>query len=561
MTRTDVTHRHAGARCDSGGACDAPARRPPPEPPSRERRCPLAMDDAPDALVVLSPVRDAGGSILDFRIECANRAWRALLESPDGPVAGRTLYDALPFAAERRELHAKVMETGVPATGILESSADRVLEYRVARSDGSLVVSLRDVTGREQTARALQASEERYRTLVEGLDAIVFVTEAGSGTTWVSSQGERMLGYSTQQLGEPGFWRSIVVPEDRARTAAVWDNDEELDEYDLEYRVQRGDGTTIWVHDRMKCTRDVKGNVLRWYGITVDITAQKELRQQLIRNERLNAIGGFASSVAHDLNDLLLGISLFTEFVRDTFAEDDPRRPDLEQVEGSAERGRALLSRLLSFARGQVAAFTPIDPARIVGDFAPIVRRLAGPAVKVHVSAERDAGRVLGDRTQVEQIVLNLASNAVHAMPNGGRLDIEVSHRPAEAPGAPTARQQRGPGGYGTTAAGCVYILVRDTGVGMNAHTAAHVFDPFFTAREAGHGNGLGLVTVQNIVKAFGGTIHVTSAPGAGTSFEVLLPRLADDEQRRSAARRAHSAPSSAGCRSSRTPRPGRPAT
>lgn len=489
---------------------------------------------APDPLVVLSPIR-AGGSIVDFRIECANRAWRGLVGNADATFVGRRLHEVLPVTSELRELDAEVMETGRSAVGVLESRG-AIFEYRAYRSDGSLVVSLRDVTDREQVARALQASEERYRTLVEGLDAIVSVTDAETGTTWVSSQCERMLGYAAEQLAEPGFWRSLVVPEDRARTSAVWDNDKELNEYDLEYRVRRQGGTTIWVHDRMNCARDASGKVRRWYGITVDITALKELRQQLIRNERLNVIGGFASSIAHDLNDLLLGISLFTGLVHDTFADDDPRRPDLEQVEATVERGRALLSQLLSFARGQVAAFTPVDLARLVLEFEPIVRRLAGPAIKVRIAAERDAGRVLGDRTQIEQIVLNLASNAVHAMPNGGQLNIEVSKSSAGGPDTEADRKKRTADEDRTQNGAFVRILVRDTGAGVDAETAAHVFDPFFTTREAGHGNGLGLTTVQNIVNSFGGTIQMVSSPGAGTSFEVLLPRLADRNPRRQAA-------------------------
>ncbi len=474
---------------------------------------PLALDDAPDALVVLSPIRDAAGGILDFRIEYANRAWRTLFGHAHADLAGRRVYEALPATAARRTMHATVMETGEPAVGTLELSGS-VLEYRVARSAGSLVASLRDISERVLAVKALRASEERYRTLVEGLDAIVFVDDAEAGTSWVSAQAERIMGYPPAQLAEPGFWRSLVVSEDRARTVALWDHDEHLDEYDLEYRVRRADGATIWIHDRMKCVRGVNGKVLRWYGLSFDVTDLRTLRQQAIHSERLEAIGQFASGVAHDFSDVLLGIALYSGFVRDSLPDGDPRAQDLDQVQATVERGRGLVSQLLAFARGQDVAMAPIDPALIAREVAPIVQRLVGPTIEVRVTADRDPGLVLGDRTQYEQILFNLASNAARAMPDGGRLEIEVTE--GNAP--------RGRGG-----SGWVRIVVRDTGVGMSAETVARVFEPFFTTAERGYGTGLGLTIVHSIVRSFAGTIDVTSAPGAGTTFEILLPRMTEE--------------------------------
>ena len=489
---------------------------PPLDRTPREWRWLNALDDAPVALAVLTPIRDAAGCIADFRIEHANHAWRRLFGQPQGGLVGRRLYEALPVIAGERAVHAAVMDGGQPAVGFMELGDSVLVEHQVVRSGGSLVLSARDVTERLRAARALRASEERYRTLVEALDGVVSVRDMEAGTSWVSPQGERILGYPPGRLAEPGFWRSLVVPEDRARASETWDHDQDLNGYDLEYRVRRADGATIWLHERMTCVRDADGRALRWYGISFDITALKVHGRRRIRSARLEAIGQFASGVAHDFSDVLLGISMFNGFVRETLPEDDPRAHDLDQVAASVERGRALVTQLLAFARGRDVALGPIDPALIAREFGPVAQRMAGDAIEVHVTAEGDRGRVIGDRTQFEEILLNLVSNAAHAMPDGGRLDIEVSDRSGRQPGAPRA--------------GWVRIVVRDTGEGMSVETAARIFEPFFTTREREFGTGLGLTSVHRIVESFGGTIDVTSAPGAGSSFEILLPRMAEEQ-------------------------------
>ena len=485
---------------------------PPIERETREWHWLSALDGAPVALLVLTPLLDLAGRLLDFRIEYANHEWLQLLAQAHADLVGRRLSRALALTAAQRTLHEQVLETGVAASELVELPGRVFVEYRVARSGHSLVVGARDVTERVRAARALRASEERYRSLVGGLDAIVSESDLESGTMWVSAQAERILGYPAERVAEPGFWRSLVVAEDRERTAAAWDHDEELEEYQLEYRVRRADGEVIWLHDRMRCVRGTDGRPTRWYGLTFDVTDLRAMRQRRIRSERLEAVGRFASGVAHDFNEILLAIELFGGFVRDSFEEDDPRVADLDQVTDTVERGRALVSQLVAFARGQDVAMTPIEPAAIARDFVPILERLVGRAVEVRVTTSPDAGRILGDRTQFEQILLNLGSNAARAMPEGGRLGIDVREAPARRPCC----------GKG----GCVRVVVADTGIGMSAATMARLFEPFFTTRKGHPGAGLGLATVHGIVEAFGGTIDVTSAQGAGTSFEILLPRI-----------------------------------
>jgi len=244
--------------------------------------------------------------------------------------------------------------------------------------------------------------------------------------------------------------------------------------------------------------------------------ALEEQRQRLRQAQKLEAIGRLAGGVAHDFNNLIGVILGYTEsLARDATPAQQAK---LEQIRRAGERGAQLTNHLLAFGRRQVLHPRPLDLAAVVRDAAPMLRGLLGGGVTLSLTAASGGAQVLADPLQVEQVLLNLVTNARDAMPGGGALEIrvdEVELGAEEASRWPWAR----PGTW-------LRLGVRDGGHGMDADTRLRIFEPFFTTKAPGQGTGLGLATVHGIVEQSGGGIVVESAPGAGSRFDVFLPRL-----------------------------------
>ncbi len=246
---------------------------------------------------------------------------------------------------------------------------------------------------------------------------------------------------------------------------------------------------------------------------------EDKLRQAL----KLEAIGRLAGGVAHDFNNLLTAMLGHAELLLEALAEGEQREAAVE-IRDAAKRAAALTQQLLAFGRRQARNPRVLDLRGVVGDLAPILRRLLGEKHELVVRERATAGRVRADSAQIDQILLNLVMNSRDAMPGGGSIEIEIGDASddevAVAFHAERPRQ------------GCVMLAVRDAGNGMDAETRARLFEPFFTTKKPGRGTGLGLATVYGIVQQSGGAISVKSEPGVGTAFEVLFPRVADEASR-----------------------------
>jgi two-component system cell cycle sensor histidine kinase/response regulator CckA len=231
-----------------------------------------------------------------------------------------------------------------------------------------------------------------------------------------------------------------------------------------------------------------------------DVTERRALEDQLRQAQKMEAVGQLAGGVAHDFNNLLTVIGGYSEIARRRIGA-GPGANELVEVERAAERATQLTRQLLAFSRQQVMDPVSLDLREVVAGLLPMLRRLIGEDIEIAVLADDALPAVLADRSQIEQVVVNLAVNARDAMPTGGTLTIE------------------------TRAIGDdVCLAVTDTGVGMTRETLDRVFEPFFTTKEVGQGTGLGLATVHGIVSQSGGRVHVYSEPDLGTSFKVYLP-------------------------------------
>jgi PAS domain S-box-containing protein len=286
--------------------------------------------------------------------------------------------------------------------------------------------------------------------------------------------------------------------------------------WNYEHRVVRPDGSVRVIEVTSEPVLDDAGRAIRIIGSVQDITERRHLEQQLREAQKLEAIGRLAGGVAHDFNNLLTVILGFTETMLESLPPGDDHHTSAEQIRTAARRAAGLTQQLLAFGRRQVFQLQVFDLNLVLGEMRGILQRLIGERIEIVLSLDPRPTLLRADRGQIEQVVLNLALNARDAMPARGRLSILTSHH-----GAAT--------GAGSGRAGGPWLLltVSDTGVGMSPEVQAHIFEPFYTTKEVGHGTGLGLATVYGIVTQSGGHIEVSSTPGVGSTFRIYLPASA----------------------------------
>jgi len=248
-----------------------------------------------------------------------------------------------------------------------------------------------------------------------------------------------------------------------------------------------------------------------------DVGEQRRLESQLRQVQKLEAVGQLAGGIAHDFNNILTAMMTAGRFAWRTLPEGHPARADIEEMLAAADRAAGLTRQLLAFGGRQVLETRILDLGETVRGIEGMLRRLIGEHIALEIRIDSGASRVRADPGLLEQVIVNLAVNGRDAMPGGGRLTIEVS--------AAAAADECAGGDPELPPGPMVRLAVSDTGVGMDAATAARAFEPFFSTKSVGAGTGLGLSTVYGIVTQSGGAVRVSSAPGQGTTFRVYLPR------------------------------------
>ncbi len=276
-------------------------------------------------------------------------------------------------------------------------------------------------------------------------------------------------------------------------------------------------GTELVIQSRWTLIRDDEGRPKSVLAINTDITEKKKIEAQYMRAQRMESIGTLAGGIAHDLNNILAPIMMSIDILKET-ATDSQARMILETIEISAKRGSDIVRQVLSFARGIEGQRVEVQPRHLLNDLENIIKNTFPKDIRLQFHVPNDIWTILGDPTQIHQVLLNLCVNARDAMPNGGTLKIAVENCELHEE-LLTPNPQAKIGRY-------VNISVTDSGSGIPGNIIDKIFEPFFTTKELNKGTGLGLSTVMAIVKSHEGVINVSSEPGRGTTFKVSLPAM-----------------------------------
>jgi signal transduction histidine kinase/CheY-like chemotaxis protein len=285
----------------------------------------------------------------------------------------------------------------------------------------------------------------------------------------------------------------------------------------IEYRMRHKDGTWRFLESTASPVRNEKGEIEKLVIVNRDISERKQLEEKFRQAQKMEAVGRLTGGIAHDFNNLLGVMIGYAESMQRRLDKTHALRESVDEIVNAGKRAGSLTQQLLAFSRQQVLHPTVLDLNLIVSDMEKLLGRVLGDDIKVMTGLHADPARLKADRSQLEQILMNLAVNARDAMPKGGRLILRTANVLMDEA---FARQHPYPVQQGSY----VLLTVADTGTGMDAETKARAFQPFFTTKEKGKGTGLGLSTVYGVVKQSAGYIDVFSNPGEGTTFKIYLP-------------------------------------
>ncbi|HVO67642.1 MAG TPA: PAS domain S-box protein [Syntrophales bacterium] len=387
-----------------------------------------------------------------------------------------------------------------------------------------------DITERKRAEEQLRESEIRCRLITEAITDYIYTVRIEDGKVVETKHGAGCMavtGYMEEEFtADPYLWYRMVAVEDRrvvedhARKVSAGE-----DVPSIEHRIIRKDGIERWVRNTPVPHRDEHGKLLSYDGLIQDITEhkrdeeeKKKLMSQLIQAQKMEAIGTLAGGIAHDFNNILGALIGYTELaIKDS--EEEKRRHHLAQVLRVCDRAKNLVKQILSFSRQKEHELKPIDIGIIVKEAIKLLRSSLPTTIEIRQRIATGPTMVLADPTWIHQILMNLCTNAAHAMrEKGGLLTIRLVNEKISLDSVFISPLLQ-PGPY-------ALLTISDTGHGIDLSIMDRIFDPFFTTKDEGEGTGLGLAVVYGIVNNLGGTITVQSEPGKGSVFNVYLPLL-----------------------------------
>ena len=497
-------------------------------------------------------------SILASSLDCLNAAIVICdAESPDCPIifiskgfSVITQYTAGDILG--RKLGFLISEETEPETlariqGAIDQRAACREEFRCARNDAGpiwceliltpvlscgdspahLIALFTDISQRKTQEANLRDAQARYSGIFENAVEGIYQSSPQGQYLAVNPALARMYGYDTpeqllDQVSDIGT-QIYVDPSFRERFRREIEQTGQV--RGLEYQVRRRDGSSLWISESARAVRDAGGEVRYYEGFIEDITQRKDaelarvrLEKQMVAAQKMEAMGTLAGGIAHDFNNILCAMLGLTELALGNEEITGQSRKNLEAVLKSAGRAKDLIRQILTFSRRSQSESTAIRVNTILKECVKLLNASLPSSIEIVCTVQTNEDTVVADATEIHQIIMNLGTNAGHAMKHsGGRLEYELSSVELTENQASLLSPLR-PGPH-------VCLVVRDNGHGMTREVQESIFDPFFTTKPAGEGTGLGLTLVQRIVTRYGGHIVLESELNVGTTFRIYLPR------------------------------------
>jgi PAS domain S-box-containing protein len=373
----------------------------------------------------------------------------------------------------------------------------------------------RDITERKQ-------AEEKLRNIIEHSNELFYTHDTNHKLIYISPQSMQILGYSPDEIVIE--WTKLTTENPINRTGfeiteKALKTGEKQEPYLLEFNKK--DGSKVLLEIDESPLKDDMGKVIGMVGAARDITERKKLEEQFLQAQKMEAIGRLTGGIAHDFNNILQAIMSIGGLLQIKIKEGDPLKEYINDLFAVAERAASLTKSLLAFSRKQIISLMPINLNDIIKNAEKILSRVMGEDIELKTNLSDKDLVIMADSGQIEQVLMNLATNSRDAMPEGGQLIIETDTMEMDDEYIKTH-------GYGK-AGKYALMTVTDTGIGMDEETKKKLFEPFFTTKEVGKGTGLGLSTVYGIVKQHNGYINVYSEVGGGTAFKIYLPIIKPD--------------------------------
>jgi PAS domain S-box-containing protein len=495
---------------------------------------PVADEAFSQSIIDHSPVgisvRDVNGQLL-----MCNRAWRAIWAIPEDEIQADmetprqklTFNQRDDYLGSYRDEVRRVYEEGgsfhLPARRLSArraGSARWIEQFFYSLRDGTgtpgrVVILTMDVSKRRIAETALADSEIRYRELVDNMSEGLLVSDPEHRVVFANPAADRIFGVESGQLAGRKLTDFVPAEQMEYVEEVIQRRGDKPERYQISIIDARGDKRTLRISALTRY--GPRGDAAEYLSLISDVTEHEALQEQLLQSQKMEALGSLAGKIAHDFNNLLVAIQGYAELLAEDVAAGSPAAENVRDLTNVTRRARDLVQQILAFSRRGSRKRRNIRLAAVVEEVVKLGRNTFPDGVEIRANIKDDAGLVLADESQLHQVLLNLCTNAVHAMPRGGQLLLTLQPIIIDTELA-TAQLQLQPGEY-------LQLSIADTGQGIEPEVVPRIFEPLFTTKEKGIGTGLGLAVVHGIITNLGGGISVDSQPGQGSTFNLFIPR------------------------------------